>query len=90
VIRKVYLPACLPQIFTAMRISFSRALVLTISVELLSSDNGLGNMIWNAWQTFAVEKLYVSVALAGALGLLVQGFFILLEKRLVPWKDGVA
>jgi len=90
VIRKVYLPACLPQIFTAMRIAFSRALVLTISVELLNSDNGLGNMIWNAWQTFAVEKLYVSVALAGALGLLVQGLFNLLERRLVPWKEAAS
>jgi len=87
VIRKVYLPACLPQIFTALRISFSRALVLTISVELLNCDNGLGSMIWNAWQTFAIEKLYVSIALAGALGFLFQELFDGLEKRLVPWRE---
>lgn len=87
VIRKVYLPACLPQIFTALRLAFGRALVLTISLELLNCDDGLGSMIWSAWQTFAIEKLYVSIALAGALGVMFQSFFQLLEKRLVPWTE---
>ncbi len=90
VIRKVYLPACLPQIFTALRLAFSRALVLTISVEMLNSNDGLGSMIWNAWQTFAIEKLYVSIALAGALGLLFQWLFEQAERRLVPWKEQTA
>jgi len=87
VIRKVYLPSCLPQIFTALRLSFSRALVLTISVELLNCDDGIGNMIWSAWQTFSIEKLYVSIALAGALGLTFQALFHRLETRFVPWKE---
>jgi len=90
VIRKVYLPACLPQAFTALRLSFSRALVLTISVELLNCDDGVGSMIWNAWQTFAIEKLYVSIALAGALGLLFQWLFLRLERRMTPWKEQTA
>jgi len=90
VIRKVYLPACLPQAFTALRLAFSRALVLTISVELLNCDDGLGSMIWNAWQTFAIEKLYVSIALAGALGLLFQWLFLQLERRMTPWKEQTA
>jgi ABC-type nitrate/sulfonate/bicarbonate transport system permease component len=87
VIRKVYFPACLPQIFTALRLAFGRALVLTISLELLNCDDGLGSMIWNAWQTFAIEKLYVSIALAGVLGVMFQGLFQLLEKRFVPWTE---
>jgi ABC-type nitrate/sulfonate/bicarbonate transport system permease component len=87
VIRKVYLQACLPQIFTALRIAFSRALVLTISVELLNCDDGLGSMIWSAWQTFAIEKLYVGIGLAALLGLLFQWLFARLETRLAPWKE---
>lgn len=87
VMRKVYLPACLPQIFTALRLAFSRALLLTISVELLNCNDGLGSMIWNAWQTFAIEKLYVSIALAGTLGLLFQGLFHRIEQHLVGWRD---
>ena len=85
VIRKIYLRACLPQIFTALRLAFGRALVLTISIELLSSDDGLGHMIWTSWQMFAIEKLFVGIALAGALGLLSQTLFRALERRVVPW-----
>jgi len=89
-IRKVYIPACLPQIFTALRMSFGRALVLTISVELLSCQDGLGSMIWSSWQTFATGKLYVGVGLAAALGLMTEAFFRIVERRLTPWQEAAA
>ena len=67
-LRRVYLPASLPQIFTGLRLALGRALVITISVELVSSTNGLGSMIWMAWQTFSTEKLYIGVFTAAAWG----------------------
>ena len=90
IIRKVYLPACLPQIFTALRLCVGRALVMTISIEMLSSNDGIGSMIWMSWQTFATEKLYASVMVAAALGLMSGPVFRLLERRFVPWKSGQA
>jgi len=87
IVRKVYLPACLPQIFTALRLCTGRALVLTISIEMMSSNNGIGSMIWSAWQTFATEKLYASVMVAACLGLLTGPLFHLLERRFVPWRS---
>ena len=86
-IRKVYMPACLPQIFTALRMSFGRALVLTISVELLSCQDGLGSMIWSSWQTFATGKLYVGIGIAAALGLVCEACFRMVERRLTPWQE---
>jgi ABC-type nitrate/sulfonate/bicarbonate transport system permease component len=90
VIRKVYLPACLPQIFTALRLSAGRALVMTISIEMLSSNDGIGSMIWSSWQNFATEKLYASVMVAAALGLLSGPVFHFLERRFVPWRSAQA
>jgi ABC-type nitrate/sulfonate/bicarbonate transport system permease component len=90
VIRKVYLPACVPQILTALRLSTGRALVMTISIEMLTSRNGIGSMIWTAWQTFSTEKLYASVSVAAAMGLISGGFFQALERRLIPWRDRAA
>jgi ABC-type nitrate/sulfonate/bicarbonate transport system permease component len=84
------LPACLPQIFTALRLCAGRALVMTISIEMLSSNDGIGSMIWMSWQTFATEKLYASVAVAALLGLLSGPVFHRLERRLVPWTGGRA
>ena len=90
IVRKVYLPACLPQIFTALRLAAGRALVLTISIEMLSCNDGIGSMIWSSWQTFATEKLYASVMVAALLGLLSGPVFHLLERRFVPWRSGQA
>jgi ABC-type nitrate/sulfonate/bicarbonate transport system permease component len=90
IVRKVYLPACLPQIFTALRLSSGRALVMTISIEMLSSNDGIGSMIWSSWQTFATEKLYASVVVAAALGLSSGPAFHWLERRFVPWAGGQA
>jgi ABC-type nitrate/sulfonate/bicarbonate transport system permease component len=85
--RKVYLPSAMPQIFTGLRLSVGRALVISISVELVSSGTGLGSMIWMAWQTFTTEKLYVGVILTACLGTALHVGLKHLEARLVPWKE---
>ncbi len=84
--REVYLPACLPEIFTGLRLALGRALVMAISVELVSSSDGLGSMIWLSWQTFATERLYVAVFVSGALGASLHYALQRLERRLIPWK----
>ena len=53
--RRVYSPATLPEIFTGLRIGFGQSLVLTISMEILSSGRGLCSIIWTAWQTFSLN-----------------------------------
>ena len=84
-LRRVYLPASLPQIFTGLRLALGRALVLTISVEMLSSTNGLGSMIWMAWQTFSTDKLYIGIFTAAILGALTHNGLRWAEVRLLPW-----
>jgi ABC-type nitrate/sulfonate/bicarbonate transport system permease component len=85
ILRRVYLPASLPQVFTALRIAFGRALVLTVSVELLTGSTGLGSMIWMAWQSFSTERLYVGVGTACMLGFATHRGLQTLERRLLPW-----
>jgi ABC-type nitrate/sulfonate/bicarbonate transport system permease component len=87
IVHKVYMPACLPQIFTGFRIALGRALTMTIALELVSCPDGLGSMIWMAWQTFYTEKLYVGVLLSAALGALLHFSLKHLEAKLVPWKN---
>jgi len=84
-LRRVYLPASLPQMFTGLRIALGRALVITISVEMVSSSNGLGSMIWQAWQTFSTDKLYIGVFTAAVLGALFHNGLAWMEMRLIPW-----
>ncbi len=87
VIRHVYLPASLPAVFTGLRLGLGRALVTTITIELVSSTDGLGAMVWRAWQTFTPEKLYVGVLLSACLGMLFHNILRAAERRLSPWRE---
>jgi ABC-type nitrate/sulfonate/bicarbonate transport system permease component len=83
---KVYLPGCLPQIFTGFRLAVGRALVMTISVEIIIASKGMGSLIWMAWQTFTPEKLYIAVLVIAGTGALLHYALLWFEKMLIPWK----
>jgi ABC-type nitrate/sulfonate/bicarbonate transport system permease component len=85
IFRKVYVPACLPGIFTGLRLALGRALVIAVSVELVSGSKGLGGMIWLAWQTLSTERLYIGVLTTAILGLVFSLTLRRLEGRLIPW-----
>lgn len=85
-LRRVYLPAALPQIFTGLRIALSRSLVVSISLALVSGTNGIGALIWMSWETLATERLYVGILLAASLGILMHRGLAALEATLVPWR----
>jgi len=85
-LRRVYLPAALPQIFTGLRLASARSLVVAISLELVSGTDGLGALIWLAWQTLATERLYVGILLAASLGIFMHRGLAALETKLVPWR----
>jgi NitT/TauT family transport system permease protein len=85
-VRRIYLPAAMPQIFTGLRIALSRSLVVAISLELISSTNGLGALIWMSWETLATERLYVGIVLAASIGIAMHRGLAALESVVVPWK----
>ena len=60
--------------------------MIAISVEIVTGPDGLGAMIWMAWQTFAIEKLYVSVIAAAGAGAVAHVFLREMERRLIPWR----
>jgi ABC-type nitrate/sulfonate/bicarbonate transport system permease component len=84
--RTVYLHACLPQIFTGLRLALANALVIAISAELVSPSTGLGSMIWLAWETFSTDRLYVAIFVTAILGGLLHEALYVLERRVIPWK----
>ncbi len=86
-VRSVYLPAGLPQLFTGLRLALGRALAVSISVEIVGAPNGIGQMIWSGWQIFATERVYLGVLLAAILGASFHGSMRLLEKAAIPWRD---
>jgi NitT/TauT family transport system permease protein len=69
-----------------LRLSLNLALLVSIAVELVSAQKGLGAMIWLAWQTFRTEELYVSLIVTALLGIFFNFFLQRLVVYLIPWK----
>lgn len=81
----VSLPHALPSIFTGTKLAAGGAFVIIAAAEFVGSQSGLGYLIWSAWSTFAVSKMYVGIVTISLLGYLATMLIGLLERRLVPW-----
>lgn len=82
---RVYIPACLPSLFTGMRLALGTALVMVIATELLTSRSGLGSFIWITSQTLALDRMYVGIAACTLLGIAKNLLFAGIERHLTPW-----
>ncbi len=86
VLLTIAIPGALPLIFTGLRLAWGTALLLIVAAEFVSARSGLGYLIWNAWQTFAVEEMYSGLLAVSALGLVSFAVLDVIERRLIPWK----
>jgi NitT/TauT family transport system permease protein len=82
----VALPGALPSIITGVKLAAGVALLVIVSAEMLAAKSGIGYMIWQAWQTFSVERMYVGLIVISALGILINLLLIELEHKLIPWR----
>jgi NitT/TauT family transport system permease protein len=87
--RFVVLPGALPFVFSGLKTATGTAVVVITAVEFTGASNtGLGYLIWNSWQLFMPQKLYVGLVVIGVIGALLTWLIGLLEKALLPWRRG--
>jgi len=85
IFRHVIFPACLPAIFTALRLSTGTAVSVLFFAETYATQLGLGALIWDAWSARAFDLMFAGVM---AMALMGFGFYMLsdwLEKLACPW-----
>jgi ABC-type nitrate/sulfonate/bicarbonate transport system permease component len=85
--RKIALPGALPTIFAGLRLGWGMALLLLVTAEMVSSDGGIGFLIWKAWQTLSVEEMYVGLVTIAAVGIVSFWLFDVLERKFLPWRN---
>lgn len=83
----VALPGALPLIFAGLKLGLGTGLIMIVIAEMVGARDGLGYLIWESWQSFAVTRLYVGLFVIGMLGYLSTIMMEELEKKLVPWKE---
>jgi len=84
--RTVVLPGAMPVIFAGMRLGLGTALLLVIAAEMVAAKSGLGFLIWQSWQLFAVEEMYVGLMTISLTGLVVFQLLSALESRVLRWR----
>ena len=85
--RHVVLPGAMPFVFSGLKTATGTAVVVVTAVEFTgATTTGLGYLIWNSWQLFIPEKLYVGLVVIGLIGALVTTILSRSEKLLLPWR----
>ena len=84
--RTIALPGALPFIMTGVKLGAGLALILIAVAEMVGAKSGIGYMIWSAWETFAVAKMYVGLFVIAIIGFLLTLGLNELERVIIPWK----
>jgi len=87
VLTRVVLPGSLPMVLTGARLALVRALGATIGLELITAQNGLGSLLYFAWQTYRTEALFAAVFVIAVIGYAFRTLLDAATRRLAPWQD---
>ena len=82
---RVVLPAALPEIFVSLRTAMALSWAVVVASELIAAQVGLGYLIQSASQVYAINKVYVGVALIGLVGVTIDFGFLMIERRMLHW-----
>lgn len=85
-LRFVYIPASLPAILTAMRLSIGTAVAVLFLTESFATTSGLGYYILvQSWGRVAYKEMYAGVLAMSLMGVALYYLTDWLERRLAPW-----
>jgi sulfonate transport system permease protein len=87
-IRRLVLPAALPQIVAGMRTSVSLAVIMMVLAEYFSSTSGVGYVLLISKNTFQLAPMWAAIVLIGVLGYALNLLFLLAERRVLAWHRG--
>jgi ABC-type nitrate/sulfonate/bicarbonate transport system permease component len=83
----IALPGALPVIMTGFKLGIGIGLILIAVAEMIGAKSGLGYLIWSAWETFAVEQMYVGLFMIALIGFTLTVALNEIERVLIPWKN---
>ncbi len=89
IVRKIILPAAAPQIATGMRVSLALALILTVVVEMISGNDGIGFFILDSERAFRVKEMFAGTFSLAVVGYLLNRLFLAADDRIMGWHKGL-
>jgi len=83
---RLRLPAALPLIASAMRVSTTRSIIVAIVTEMLGAYGGLGWVIYQAVLQIDFVQVWSAIFVASAISLAFFGVVSAAEKKVIFWK----
>ena len=87
VLRRLRLPASLPYVFAALRISIPLALIGAVVAEWMSADSGVGQLIVIAHGDYDTPALFGAIVVLAVIGVALTAAVALVERRLLFWHE---
>jgi len=86
VFRKVIVPSALPGIIATFRINVGFGLVGAVVGEFISSQHGLGHLVFTASSLYDLNTVWLGLFTLMAIGFLLYFLIDLIERKSLPWK----
>lgn len=87
VFTKVIVPSTVPAIIGMFRINIGFALVGAVVGEFISSQAGLGHLIYNASSLYDLNTVWVGLFVLMAVGFVLYHVIAFAERRILPWRQ---
>ena len=85
VLRKVRIPAALPQMFSGFKIAITAAVIGAIVAEFVGSDTGLGFVLVTSTATMDGPLVWSALLILIAMGVLLFAATAQVERLAIPW-----
>lgn len=82
---RIVIPSSLPMIATGIRTASAIALILSITVELLTGRPGIGVYLQRVRLNGQITEMWAAILVTGVLGYLVNTIFLTVERLVLPW-----
>ena len=69
---KIMMPACVPYIFTGLRIGVGLSWLAIVAAEMLIGGVGIGFFIWDAWNSSLISDIILALVYVGIVGFMLD------------------
>jgi NitT/TauT family transport system permease protein len=84
---KIYLPAILPRLFVALRLTLGLALIVAVTVEIAANPQGVGFLLIQAQQNLQPDMLFAVLLFIGLVGWAFNEVLVATQARLFKGRE---
>ena len=89
-VRKVFIPAAKPYLFTGLRNGLSMAWLCVVAAELLAATQGIGYLLTDGREVSRPDLVLVAIVALAVMGKLSDSLLKYWESRSLSWRDAFA